>query len=122
MTTTVSNSESDAVAVGPPPPFDPELAPALAARAAILERTPVTLTADILPPLRQAQAQTDDMTDEELGFGGAFAVSERTVHRRMRTTPAYYRSIRERLVEHPVEVELRVIDGLSIRLADRSTR
>lgn len=79
MTTTVPNSESDAVAVGPPPPFDPELAPVLVARAAIRERTPVTLTADMLPPLRQAQAQTDDMTDGELGFDGAFAVSERVV-------------------------------------------
>jgi acetyl esterase/lipase len=79
MTTTVPNSEPDAVTVGPPPPFDPELAPALAARAAIRERMPVTLTADMLPPLRQAQAQADDMTDEELSLDGVFTVSDRVV-------------------------------------------
>ena len=74
MTTTVPNSESDAVTVGAAPPFDPELAAAL---DVIRERMPETLTADMLPLLRQAQAQAADMT--ELGLDGAFTVSDRVV-------------------------------------------
>jgi acetyl esterase/lipase len=78
MTTTVPNSESDAVTVGPPPPFDPELAATLAATLDVIrERMPETLTADMLPLLRQAQAQAADMT--ELGLDGAFTVSDRVV-------------------------------------------
>ncbi|HEX3784881.1 MAG TPA: alpha/beta hydrolase [Pseudonocardiaceae bacterium] len=73
MTTTAP--ESDAVTVGPPPPFDPEVAAAL---DVIRERMPATVTADMLPMLRAAQTQAD-LTDEAMSMDGAFTVSERTV-------------------------------------------
>jgi acetyl esterase/lipase len=76
MTTTVPNSESGALTVGPPPPFDPELAAAL---DTFRERMPATFSVDMLPMLREAQAQVADLTDEELSLDGAFTVSERTV-------------------------------------------
>ena len=77
MTTTVPNPESDAVAVGPPPPFDPELTDAPATTLDVIpERMPEALTADVLPQLRQAQAKAGAMTDEELSLDGAFTVSE----------------------------------------------
>ncbi|MCS7483980.1 alpha/beta hydrolase [Umezawaea endophytica] len=70
MTTT----ESDSTRVGPPPPFDPELAAALEA----MPDLPTSLTADLIPALRQGTVLRD-ATDEELRRGGAFEVSERPV-------------------------------------------
>jgi acetyl esterase/lipase len=62
--------------VGPPVPFDSELAAAL---DVIRDRMPATLTADMLPMIRAAQAEMATLTDEDLSLDGAFDVSERTV-------------------------------------------
>jgi acetyl esterase/lipase len=80
--TTTSASEpgprGSAVAAGPPP-FDPELAAALAVLA---EHIPPVFTADVIPMIRQATLAAltvDAPPDEELRRGGAFEVSERLV-------------------------------------------
>ncbi|HWO59699.1 MAG TPA: alpha/beta hydrolase [Umezawaea sp.] len=70
MTTT----ESDSTRVGPPPPFDPELAAALEA----MPELPTSLTPDLIPSLREGY-NSRDATNEELRRGGAFEVSERPV-------------------------------------------
>jgi acetyl esterase/lipase len=57
------------------PPFDPELAAAL---AVINENLPPTLTAEMIPSLREGLAE-QRATDEELSLGGAFVVGERLV-------------------------------------------
>ncbi|HEY4455489.1 MAG TPA: alpha/beta hydrolase [Pseudonocardiaceae bacterium] len=62
--------------VGPPVPFDSELAAAL---DVIRDRMPATLTVDMLPMLRAAQTEMAQLTDDELSLDGAFAVSERSV-------------------------------------------
>jgi acetyl esterase/lipase len=62
--------------VGPPPPFDPELAAVL---AAIAEFLPPALTVDMIPALRQPNPALPAPTDEELARGGAFTVEERAV-------------------------------------------
>ena len=62
--------------VGPPVPFDAELAAAL---DVLRDRMPATLTVDMLPMLRAAQAELNQVTDDELSLDGAFAVSERSV-------------------------------------------
>ncbi|MFC4057603.1 alpha/beta hydrolase [Planomonospora corallina] len=59
-----------------PPPFDPELAAAL---AVLGESVPPSLTPDMVPLLRQAQANALTVTDEALSRGGAFQVEERAV-------------------------------------------
>ncbi|MCM3926479.1 alpha/beta hydrolase, partial [Frankia sp. AiPs1] len=61
--------------VGPPPPFDPELAAALEPLAKFL--TP-SITAEMLPRLRAASA-APSVPDEELHRGGAFTVQELSV-------------------------------------------
>jgi acetyl esterase/lipase len=76
MTTTVPSPESDAVRIGPPVPFDPELAAAL---DVIRERMPATFTAEMLPMFRAARAELPDLTDDEISLGGTFDVIERTV-------------------------------------------
>jgi acetyl esterase/lipase len=76
MTTTAPDSESDAVAVGTPPPFDPELAATL---DVIRERMPATLTEDMLPMLTSGRAEATGPSDEELSLNGTFTVSERLV-------------------------------------------
>jgi acetyl esterase/lipase len=76
MTTTVPDPESDAVTVGPPPPFDPELAATL---EVIRERMPATLTEDMLPMLTSGRAEVTGPSDEELSLNGVFTVSERLV-------------------------------------------
>ncbi|GAA4466258.1 alpha/beta hydrolase [Phytohabitans houttuyneae] len=62
------------VPVGPPPPFDPELAAALAA----LPEMPVSLTPDMVPALRERML-LQSATHEDLRRGGAFEVVERGV-------------------------------------------
>ena len=76
MTTTVPNPGSDAVQVGPPVPFDSELAAAL---GVIRDRMPATFTAEVLPMLRTAQAEMAELSDEQLSLDGTFDVSERLV-------------------------------------------
>src|SRR5690242_2813428 len=60
--------------VGPPPPFDAELAAALAAFAADL---PASITPDLIEPLRQVPLLA--ATDDDLRRDGAFDVSARSV-------------------------------------------
>jgi acetyl esterase/lipase len=62
--------------VGPPVPFDSELAAAL---DVLRDRMPATLTLDMLPMMRAARIETGLLTDEELSLDGTFAVSERSV-------------------------------------------
>src|SRR5215475_15672685 len=68
--------EPGAVQAWPPPPFDVELAPALAAMA---ERGTAEFTLDAIPLLRQAPPPVPPPTDEDLRRGGAFEVSSRLV-------------------------------------------
>lgn len=64
--------------IGPPPPFDPELAPALAAHGGAVATEKFTL--DMIPKLRAGLAlATPPPTDEELRCDGAFEVSTRLV-------------------------------------------
>jgi acetyl esterase/lipase len=76
MSTTLPPSPSSPTPVGPPPPFDPELAAALSVLAEFL---PPALTPDMIPVLRQGVPGMAPPTDEELGRDGAFHVEERTV-------------------------------------------
>jgi acetyl esterase/lipase len=76
--TEVSTREaSEAVPVGPPVPFDPELAPALEAMVAGNGRPAFTL--EMIPAIRQAPSPFPVPTLEDLRGGGAFEVSERVV-------------------------------------------
>jgi acetyl esterase/lipase len=76
--TTVSAAEgSPAVPVGPPPPFDAELAVALAAMTA--ERGTAEFTLEAIPLLRQGPGPLPPVTDDDLRRGGAFEVSSRLV-------------------------------------------
>ena len=73
----ISTTEaSRAVPVGPPPPFDPELAPALAAMSS---RGGMALSLELIPAIRQAPSPFPVPTLEDLRRGGAFEVSERLV-------------------------------------------
>jgi acetyl esterase/lipase len=77
LVTTVPAAEgSGAIPCGPPPPFDTELAPALAAMA---ERRPFEFTLESIPLLRQAGGPLPPPTDDDLRRGGAFEVSSRHV-------------------------------------------
>jgi acetyl esterase/lipase len=60
---------------GPPPPFDPELAAAL---AVIGEQMPSALTADMIEPMR-AGSVLADASDDDLARDGAFTVTRRSV-------------------------------------------
>jgi acetyl esterase/lipase len=62
---------------GPPPPFDPELAAAL---AVVAENLPAALTLDMIPAMRQG-AILARPSDDDLRRGGAFEVTERLVPR-----------------------------------------
>jgi acetyl esterase/lipase len=68
--------DSDAAQVGPPPPFDPELRPALDALAA---NGRPAYTLDNIPLIRQAPPLVPLPTDEELRRDGVFEVSTRPV-------------------------------------------
>ncbi|WP_436839349.1 alpha/beta hydrolase [Microbispora hainanensis] len=59
-----------------PPPFDPELAAAL---AVLGESMPSSLTPDMIPLMRAATANGPSLPDEALTRGGAFEVEERAV-------------------------------------------
>ena len=60
---------------GPPPPFDPELAAAL---AVIGEQMPSALTADMIEPMRSGSVLAD-LSDDDLARDGAFTVTRRSV-------------------------------------------
>ncbi|GAB4079509.1 alpha/beta hydrolase [Modestobacter muralis] len=60
----------------PRPPFDPEIAAVLQVLAGVM---PSSLTADLIPVLRQPNPALPSITDEELGRGGTFTVSTRSV-------------------------------------------
>ena len=62
-----------AAPVGPPPPFDPELAAVL---AVINEQLPSSVTPDLIAGMRQPDPALPPPTDEELRRGGAFEVTE----------------------------------------------
>ena len=85
MTTTSAAEDPGTVQVGPPPPFDAELTPALAAAA---ERGTVEFTLDAIPLLRQAPPPVPPPTDEDLRRGGAFEVSSLLVPRPARAPAA----------------------------------
>lgn len=72
-----SPTECVANAAGPPPPFDPELAAALAANRSLLP--PAAMTADDIRAPRQASAGIEPPTNDELAREGAFTVEEVTV-------------------------------------------
>ena len=74
MTTTSPPGNAAVPAV--PPPFDPELAAALAVLA---ENVPPVFTLDLIPAMRQQSAAAAPVSDEELSRGGAFEVTERQV-------------------------------------------
>ncbi|WP_232344204.1 alpha/beta hydrolase [Actinoplanes awajinensis] len=61
--------------IGPPPPFDPELAAALDVLAVGL---PPALTADMIEPMRSGSLLAE-VSDDDLARGGAFTVTRRTV-------------------------------------------
>jgi acetyl esterase/lipase len=67
---------SQAVPVGPPPPFDPELEPAM---AELSSRGGMVLSLELIPAIRQAPSPFPVPTLEDLERGGAFEVSERVV-------------------------------------------
>jgi acetyl esterase/lipase len=68
--------ESGAALAGPPPPFDPELQPAIDAMAAA---DGPAFTLAMIPAIRQAPPLNPVPTIEDLRRGGAFAVTERLV-------------------------------------------
>ena len=70
------SGESRSVLVGPPPPFDPELLPAITAMA---QAQAPALTLDMIPAIRQAPAMSPVPTVEDMRRGGAFDVTERLV-------------------------------------------
>jgi acetyl esterase/lipase len=59
-----------------PPPFDPELAAAL---AVLLEHLPPVFTPDMIQAMRQPNPAMPPVTNEELARAGAFDVTERLV-------------------------------------------
>jgi acetyl esterase/lipase len=62
--------------VGPPPPFDPELAETAALFA---EAMPSSTTPDPISAFRSGPAGMEPLSDDALGRGGEFQVFERTV-------------------------------------------
>jgi acetyl esterase/lipase len=73
MTVISSAEEPGATEVGPPPPFDAELRPALDAMAAAGGWPAFTL--ENIPLIRQAPSPFPVLTDEDLRRGGAFEVT-----------------------------------------------
>ena len=76
MTTVSAADGSQAIPVGPPPPFDPELAVALAAMA---EGGAGEFTLEAIPLLRQGPTPWPPVTDDDLRRGGTYEVSSRLV-------------------------------------------
>ena len=77
MTTSLPGSAPEDSAIpAVPPPFDPELAAAL---AVIAEQLPREFTLDLISSMRQPNAALQPVTDEELSRDGAFGVTEQQV-------------------------------------------
>jgi acetyl esterase/lipase len=77
VTVTGATEGAEAAEIGPPPPFDPELAPALEVMAAA---TGPAFTLENIPLIREARsAVMPTLTDEDLRRGGAFEVTSRLV-------------------------------------------
>jgi acetyl esterase/lipase len=70
------SGESRALLVGPPPPFDPELLPAISAMA---QAAGPALTLEMIPAIRQAPPMSPVPSIEDMRRGGAFDVTERLV-------------------------------------------
>ncbi|MFD7657478.1 alpha/beta hydrolase [Actinosynnema sp. NPDC059797] len=68
---------SSAQPVGPPPPFDPELAPVLEALTSL--RPPDAYRPDNIAEMREPVPGVETPTDEVLSRGGAYGVRERVV-------------------------------------------
>jgi acetyl esterase/lipase len=75
--TAIPDTDSPEQQVGPPPPFDAELLPALDAMLAARGRGEFTLA--MIPMMRQAPPPFPVPTDEDLRRGGAFEVTSVTV-------------------------------------------
>ncbi|MGH3298294.1 MAG: alpha/beta hydrolase, partial [Trebonia sp.] len=73
MTAIPATEGPEATQVGPPPPFDAELRPAL--DAVMAAGRPAAFTVENIPLLRQAPPPVPVPTDEDLRRGGAFEVS-----------------------------------------------
>ncbi|GLY38140.1 hypothetical protein Amsp01_041640 [Amycolatopsis sp. NBRC 101858] len=76
MTTHVTD-RSSAQPVGPPPPFDPELAPVVEMLTSL--RPPDAYRSDNIGEMRKPVPGVETPTDEVLSRGGAYSVEERTV-------------------------------------------
>lgn len=76
MTVISSAGEPATIEVGPPPPFDPELVPALEAMAAM--RRP-EFTLENIQLIREARSVFPQPTDDDLRRGGAFELSTELV-------------------------------------------
>jgi acetyl esterase/lipase len=76
ISTAEESAESGPVSAGPPPPFDPELQPAIDAMA---EAGSPAFTLEMIPAIRQAPSAFPVPTVEDIRRGGAFEVTERRV-------------------------------------------
>jgi acetyl esterase/lipase len=77
--TAMGAASEDAVPIGSPPPFDPELAAGLAAAAEVAgDSFRPSFDREQIPALRQAM-QLQAVTDDDLRRGGAFALEPRLV-------------------------------------------
>ncbi|WP_214408558.1 alpha/beta hydrolase [Sphaerisporangium fuscum] len=74
MTTTSEPSVPQSDRVGPPPPFDAELAAALE-----MMQLPPAFLPEMIPQMREHLRQAPAVSNEQLGRGGAFDVEERLV-------------------------------------------
>lgn len=71
MTTTSATNR-----IGPPPPFDSEIAETL---AVMVEMLPSSITPDMIPAFRAGLPAMEPLSDDELSRGGEFEVFERAV-------------------------------------------
>jgi acetyl esterase/lipase len=76
LTTTSFPEGSTPTPIGPPPPFDPELAAVLAAMGDLLPRE---FTLDLIAAMRQPNPMMPRPSDDDLRRGGTFDVAERLV-------------------------------------------
>lgn len=76
MTTQVTD-QSSGHTVGPPPPFDPELAPVIEILTSL--RSPDAYRSDNIVEMRRPVPGVETPTDEDLSRGGTYSVQERAV-------------------------------------------
>jgi hypothetical protein len=74
---TRTTERSSAQPVGPPPPFDPELAPVVEVLAGL--RAPGAYRPDNIVEMRAPVPGVEAASDEVLSRGGAYSVQERVV-------------------------------------------